>query len=301
MTAPKFTRGEVNVYSSPTDLSRVCAALRGVNRKVVLVPTMGALHAGHRELIRRAKRIPNTVVAVSIFVNPLQFGPNEDLDRYPRALDDDLRACAEEGAEIVFTPDAVDMYPPDAVTTVQPGPLGEQLEGASRPGHFAGVLTVVAKLLNLTRPDYAMFGEKDYQQLILVRQMVKDLHLSTRIIGVPTVREDDGLALSSRNRYLSDQDRKLAVALPTALAAGMRAGPDGVAAVLAAATESLAATSEVELDYLELRASDLAEPPEFGEARLLIAARVGPVRLIDNTGVQLGDAWTPGSQDPTTS
>ena len=173
-------------------------------RRVMLVPTMGALHDGHLALVRAAKRVPGAVVVVSIFVNPLQFGAGEDLDAYPRTLDDDLAALRAEGVEIAFTPTAADMYPDGPRTSVQPGPLGAELEGGSRPTHFAGVLTVVLKLLQIVRPDRAFFGEKDYQQLVLIRQMVADLNVDTQIVGVPIVREADGLAMSSRNRYLDD-------------------------------------------------------------------------------------------------
>jgi pantoate--beta-alanine ligase len=229
------------------------------------------------------------VVVVSVFVNPLQFGPHEDLSRYPRPFDADLDVCRAEGVEIVFHPEVTDLYPDgDIEVTVHPGPLGAELEGASRPGHFAGVLTVVAKLCNIARPDYAFFGEKDYQQLTLVRRMVRDLNLDVSVVGVPTVRESDGLARSSRNVYLDAEHREDALALSAALSAGVRAGADGPDAVLAAARAVLAARPGVELDYLELRGEDLGPAPESGPARLLVAARVGPTRLIDNSPVLLG-------------
>jgi pantoate--beta-alanine ligase len=288
MTSPKFTRHTLNTFQPPDDIHRVTGALRAVGRKVALVPTMGALHAGHLELLRRAKRLPNIVVAASIFVNPLQFGEGEDFDAYPRPLDDDLLALAEAGVELAFTPKAGDLYAEGAAVTVHPGPLGDELEGAVRPGHFAGVLTVVAKLLNIVRPDFAFFGEKDYQQLVLIKKMVRDLNIDTQIVGVPTVRERDGLALSSRNVYLNEQEREDAVALSAALTAGAYFGRDGAEAVLTAARETLAARPAVEVDYLELRGTDLGPAPVDGEARLLIAARVGSTRLIDNVPVQLG-------------
>ncbi|WP_298177325.1 pantoate--beta-alanine ligase [Saccharomonospora sp.] len=287
---PKFTRGRVNVYRKPSDVHQVTAALRSVGRNVALVPTMGALHAGHQELLRRAKRLPNTVVAASIFVNPLQFGQGEDFGAYPRTLDADLEVLEEAGVEIAFTPQTEDLYAPDASVTVHPGPLGDELEGASRPGHFAGVLTVVAKLFNIVRPHYALFGEKDYQQLVLIKRMVRDLDLDVRVLGVPTVRESDGLALSSRNAYLSAEQRELAVVLSAALVAGAHAGARGAEAVLDAARSTLAARPEVEVDYLELRSTELGPPPTDGEARLLVAARIGTTRLIDNVGVLLGAA-----------
>jgi pantoate--beta-alanine ligase len=287
---PKFTRGQVNVYRTPNDVRQVTAALRSVGRNVALVPTMGALHDGHRELLRRAKRLPNTVVAASIFVNPLQFGEGEDFDAYPRTLEADLEVLADAGVEIAFTPSAEELYAPNASVTVHPGPLGDELEGAFRPGHFAGVLTVVAKLFNIVRPHYALFGEKDYQQLVLIKRMVADLDLDVRVLGVPTVREADGLALSSRNVYLTPEQRELATVLSKALVAGVHAGGRGAEAVLDAARSTLAARPEVAVDYLELRDTELGPPPEDGEARLLVAARVGSTRLIDNVGLLLGAA-----------
>jgi pantoate--beta-alanine ligase len=292
-TAPQFTRGRLHVHSSPQEVVKVTRALRAVGTKIAFVPTMGALHAGHRELIRRARNIPNTVLVTSIFVNPLQFGPNEDLTRYPRPLEKDLEVCADERVEIVFTPEVDHMYPPGSQVQVHPGPLGDELEGAVRPGHFAGVLTVVNKLFNIVRPDYAMFGEKDFQQLTLVRRMVADLDMETRVIGVPTVRETDGLALSSRNVYLSEQHRQSAVALSAALTAGAYAGQGGVEAVLKAAQEVLSAHPDVQVDYLEVRSPDLGAPADRGEARLLVAAKVGTTRLIDNTGLWLGEPPAP--------
>ncbi|WP_007023126.1 pantoate--beta-alanine ligase [Saccharomonospora iraqiensis] len=286
---PTFTRGEVNVYRTPEQAARVTGALRSVGRKVALVPTMGALHEGHRELLRRAKRLPNTVVAASIFVNPLQFGEGEDFDAYPRTLDADLDALREEGVEIAFIPRTEDLYAPDASVTVHPGPQGDELEGAARPGHFAGVLTVVAKLFNIVRPHYALFGEKDYQQLVLIKRMVRDLNMDTHVIGAPTVREHDGLALSSRNAYLAPAERERAATLSAALTAGAHAGPGGADAVLDAARRTLAARPEVEVDYLELRGPELGDPPVDGQARLLVAARIGGTRLIDNVAVRLGE------------
>ncbi|WHT19841.1 pantoate--beta-alanine ligase [Crossiella sp. CA-258035] len=283
-----FTPGELTVHHSPEELGKVTRALRATGRKVNLVPTMGALHEGHRALIRRARRIPGTVTAVSIFVNPLQFGPEEDFHRYPRPLEADLDACREEGVDLVFNPAPEAMYGTGAGVTVHPGPLGAELEGAVRPGHFAGVLTVVAKLLNIVRPDYAFFGEKDYQQFVLVKRMVADLNLESAIVGVPIVRDHDGLALSSRNAYLSEDERRAALAIPAALAAGAMAGPEGPAAILAAARAAVEAESGLSLDYLELRSRDLGPAPENGKARLLIAARAGRTRLLDNIQLAVG-------------
>ncbi len=284
-----YGAGRLTVHRLPADIAPVTRALRAAGRKVALVPTMGALHEGHRELIRHARRAPGaTVTAVSIFVNPLQFGAGEDIDRYPRPLDADLSACREEGVELVFTPGVTDMYPEGAETTVLPGRLGEQLEGAIRPGHFAGVLTVVAKLFHVVAPDIAFFGEKDYQQLILIKRMARDLDFPVHVVGVPTVREPDGLALSSRNSYLSADERSRAATLNRALVAGAGVSARGPRAVLDAAGAVLAEEPALRVEYLELRDPDLGPAPqEGGRARLLVAARLGRTRLIDNTSIQL--------------
>jgi pantoate--beta-alanine ligase len=280
------TAGRPVVAETTAELRRLRSALPG---PVALVPTMGALHEGHRTLVRAAKQQAATVV-VSVFVNPTQFGPGEDFDRYPRTWDADLTALAEEGADVVFHPGVDEVYPPGALgVTVQPGPLGDVLEGAVRPGHFAGVLTVVAKLFGLVRPDLALFGEKDYQQLTLIRAMARELALGVEVVGVPTVREDDGLALSSRNRYLSPEQRATAVALSRALRAGADAGAQGPEAVLAAARAVLAAEPALVQDYLELTDVDLGPAPTAGPARLLVAARAGTTRLLDNAPITLGD------------
>ncbi len=286
--SPKFVAGQLNTYSSPADASDVSRALRMSGRRVLLVPTMGALHEGHLTLVRMAKRVPGSVVAVSIFVNPLQFGPGEDLDAYPRTLDADVALLRNEGVEIVFAPTAAAMYPDGPRTSVHPGPLGAELEGAVRPTHFAGMLTVVLKLLDIIRPDQAYFGEKDYQQLVLVRQMVADLNVGVRIVGVPIVREPDGLAMSSRNRYLDPEQRKRAGALSAALVAAQHAARSGVVAALAAGRAVIDAVPGVELDYLEVRGPGLEADPVPGPARVLIAARVGTTRLLDNIVVELG-------------
>jgi pantoate--beta-alanine ligase len=272
------------VAETVADLRRLRDALTG---PVALVPTMGALHEGHRTLVRAARERAASVV-VSVFVNPTQFGPGEDFERYPRTWDADLAALAEEGADLVFHPDVDTVYPPGSLgVTVAPGPLGDVLEGAVRPGHFAGVLTVVAKLFGLVRPDQALFGEKDYQQLTLIRAMARELAQGVEVIGVPTVREDDGMALSSRNRYLTGEQRSAAVALSAALRAGADAGPRGADAVLAAAQVVLAAEPTLVQDYLELTGTDLGPAPATGPARLLVAARAGTTRLIDNAPVLL--------------
>ncbi|MGY1884735.1 pantoate--beta-alanine ligase [Blastococcus sp. SYSU DS0753] len=273
------------VAASAAELRRLVDALPG---PVALVPTMGALHEGHRTLVRAARERAGSVV-VSVFVNPTQFGPGEDFDRYPRTWDADLAALAEEGADVVFHPPVEEVYPAGAVgVTVDPGPLGSVLEGAVRPGHFAGVLTVVAKLFGLVRPDLALFGEKDYQQLTLIRAMARELALGVEVVGVPTVREDDGLALSSRNRYLSPEQRARAATLHQALRAGADAGPHGAEAVLAAARAVLAEAPDLVQDYLELTDTDLGPAPAAGPARLLVAVRAGSTRLLDNTAVRLG-------------
>ncbi|WP_439662784.1 pantoate--beta-alanine ligase [Lentzea sp. HUAS TT2] len=289
LTKDDYRPDDVTVHRDPARLNRVIRALRSAGRNVALVPTMGALHAGHRQLIREAQVMQNTVVVVSIFVNPLQFGPNEDLAKYPRQFESDVDICREERVGIVFAPSVEDMYPAGAQVTVHPGPLGDELEGAVRPGHFAGVLTVVSKLFNIVQPTYAVFGQKDYQQLQLIHKMARDLNFPLDVVGVPTVREYDGLALSSRNSYLTPEQRHHAVTLSAALTAGAHVSSKGADAVLKAAHDVLAQTPEVEVDYLELRGTDLGAAPENGDARLLVAARVGSTRLIDNIGVLLGE------------
>jgi pantoate--beta-alanine ligase len=262
------------VVHTRADLAVAVAELRQHGRTVALVPTMGALHEGHRTLVRRAHDLADTVV-VSIFVNPLQFGANEDLDKYPRTLDADVAAVEEEKADLVWAPSVEDVYPfgPPLVTP-DPGPVGSLLEGVTRPGHFAGMLTVVAKLLGAVRPDVAVFGEKDAQQLALVRSMVRDLDLGVQIEPVPTVREDDGLALSSRNRYLSAEERRSALAISRALRTGS----------LSQARAVLAAEPGLRLDYCEL-----VEPSTFQSLNgqddgglIVVAAYAGTTRLIDN-------------------
>lgn len=255
--------------------------------RIALVPTMGALHEGHLELVRRARREADAVI-VSIFVNPLQFGEGEDLDAYPRTLDADVQALAGL-ADAVFAPSAREMYPdgPD-ITRVIAGPAGSILEGAHRPGHFDGVLTVVSKLFNIAQPDIAVFGEKDAQQLFLVQSMVRDLNMPVEIVSVPIVREADGLARSSRNRYLSSEEHAMALTLSRALQAGAAVAGDGVDAVLAACRGVISEQPAIDVDYVALVDRDrFAEVTGGfrGEARILIAARVGTTRLIDNLAV----------------
>jgi pantoate--beta-alanine ligase len=263
-------------------------AVRG-RGTVAFVPTMGALHDGHVQLMKHARPLGDVLVA-SIFVNPTQFAPGEDFNEYPRTFDADLERCDEAGVDVVFAPTADTMYPEglESTVTVDPGPLGSILEGKTRPTHFRGVLTVVAKLFGLVRPDVAVFGEKDYQQLTLIRQMNDALCLGVDVQGCPTVREADGLAMSSRNAYLSPEQRDTAAALSAALRAGVAVAPDGVDAVLAAAHEVLDAADGVDLDYLALTDANLGDPVPGEEARLLVAARVGSTRLIDNLSLTLG-------------
>jgi len=282
------------VAETRAELAEALANVRARGGRVALVPTMGALHEGHAALMRTARERTGELdaVVVSVFVNPMQFAPGEDLDRYPRTFDADLEACAAEGVDVVFAPSLEEVYPGgEPQVTLEPGPLATVLEGRSRPTHFRGVLTVVAKLFGLVRPDLAFFGQKDYQQLVLIRRMVADLCMDVEVVGVETVREHDGLALSSRNRYLDEQQRRAAVMLSRALAAGREAGHDGPERVLDAARAVLREpeAEDVEVDYLELTAPDLGPVPESGEARLLVAARVGTTRLIDNTALSLGE------------
>jgi pantoate--beta-alanine ligase len=258
------------------------AARAGRIGDVAAVMTMGALHEGHLALIRAARRSAKTVI-VTVFVNPLQFGPNEDFTRYPRTLDADVKLCEQAEVDIVFAPAVEDVYPGgEPLVRITPGPMGDGFEGASRPGHFSGMLTVVNKLLNLTAPDYAFFGEKDAQQLALIRRMVLDLNMPVEVVGVPTVREADGLALSSRNRFLSAEARVSALNLSRALFAGVeQRTPETIRAAAHAVLES----APIELDYLAL-----VDPATFteideayrGPAVLALAAKVGGTRLIDN-------------------
>jgi len=254
---------------------------------IVLVPTMGALHEGHLALVRRANELGKTVV-VSIFVNPLQFAPGEDLDKYPHSLGEDLDKLELAGVNFVFAPSVEEMYPHGALQTrVVAGEVGSLYEGASRPGHFDGVLTVVAKLLGIVRPSFVVFGQKDAQQVYLVRRMVEDLSIPVHVEVVDIVREEAGLALSSRNRYLDDGEKRAAQALSRALAAAASAGSIGDARAMA--LEVLRGEPLVALDYLEI-----VDPESFlsvdddyrGEALALIAARIGTTRLIDNRRIQ---------------
>jgi pantoate--beta-alanine ligase len=265
------------------------------DRTRAVVMTMGALHAGHARLIdaARAEVGDEGHVTVTIFVNPLQFAANEDLGRYPRTPEADVALCREHGADLVFLPSVADVYGPDAGAdasgiTVDPGALGTRWEGEQRPGHFAGMLTVVLTLLHLSRAEVAVFGEKDYQQLTLIRAMVRRFALPVRVVGVPTVRDRDGLALSSRNAYLDAQQRARALAVPAALAAGRDAAEaGGDAEVVLDAARGVLEDAGLEPDYLVLADPQLGPPPQMGEARLLTAVRVGGTRLLDTTAVVL--------------
>ena len=286
------------VARTRTELAVARAALR---RTVALVPTMGALHEGHRSLLRRAREVADETV-VSIFVNPLQFAAGEDLDRYPRRIEADLAMCAEEGVALAFMPSRAEMYPREPVVRVVAGPMGQRLEGASRAGHFDGVLTVVAKLFGLVRPDVAVFGRKDAQQLALVRAMVTDLDLPVRIEGAALIRDADGLALSSRNAYLTAEDRVSALALPRALEAGAQAARRGHAPseIVAAARAVLDGQLGVDTDYVALVDPDTFQDIDAGghaarvyrQAVLAVAARVGATRLIDNEYVDIAETVT---------
>jgi pantoate--beta-alanine ligase len=264
------------------------AELRAGGGTVALVPTMGALHAGHMALVAEARRRAAHVVA-SIFVNPKQFGAGEDLSTYPRREASDSRMLEEEGCTLLWAPDVAAMYPEGHATNVSVSGVSDGLDGAARPGHFDGVATVVLKLFNQVQPDVALFGEKDFQQLAVIRRLVRDLDLPLEIVGVPTQRDADGLALSSRNAYLTDEERLAARALPRALgeAAGIIQAGGDITAALAGAREKLVKAGFEPVDYVELRDAETLEPVGALErpARLLAAAKLGRTRLIDNLAV----------------
>jgi pantoate--beta-alanine ligase len=280
------------VAQTHAELAAARAALRG---RVAVVMTMGALHDGHAVLIREARRFADSVV-VTVFLNPLQFAAGEDLDRYPKRLEEDVARCAAEGVELVFAPTPDVVYPGgDPGVRVSAGALGDVLEGEHRPGHFDGVLTVVAKLLHLIAPDVALFGEKDAQQLALIRRMVDDLDFPVQVVGVPTVRDGDGLALSSRNGYLTDADRDVALTLHRALSAGAAAATGGPDRVLERTRAVLAEQPAVGVDYVALIDEETwgSATNTTGRARLLVAARVGSTRLIDNVPLSLSTTSAP--------
>lgn len=285
MTVVVHTRSEYAAWVGLTNSERAC------------VPTMGALHAGHLQLVKEARKIvgDSGQVVVTIFVNPTQFGANEDLASYPRSLTEDIALCTEAGVDLVFAPLVPEMYPDGAtlnsMTSVQPGPVGEILEALDRPDHFAGMLTVVAKLFNITQPKHAFFGEKDYQQLALVKNMVRDLNMPVTVHGVTTVRDADGVALSSRNANLSDVDRHVARSIPVALAAAQNLAGT-VAEKLGLAQELL--SEKIEIMYLEALSNDLSARLDSSmvadSGRILFAGRVGTTRLLDNCNVSAGNS-----------
>jgi pantoate--beta-alanine ligase len=289
-----FTGGipPVQIIRDVKSLREAVSALKAGDKKIALVPTMGALHEGHMSLVRRARECADHVVA-SIFVNPTQFGPNEDLAAYPRQEAQDAALLEGEGTAIVWAPTVAEMYPAGFVTSISVGGVSGPLEGAHRPGHFDGVATVVCKLFQQVQPHVALFGEKDYQQLAVIRRMVIDLNLPVEIIGVATARAEDGLALSSRNAYLSVEERRQAVELPNAMRAAVAALAAGEEpeAVLAQARARLAAAGFGPIDYVALADAASLEPVRTlaSPARLLVAARLGKTRLIDNFAVDTTD------------
>lgn len=275
--------------TSLSSLRSTVANWRAGGDTIALVPTMGALHSGHITLAKAAQTKANRVV-VSIFVNPTQFGPNEDFHRYPRPIENDLKLLREAGVDAAWLPSVSEMYPEGCSTSVKAGMASAGMDGDARPGHFDGVATVVTKLLLQVAPDVALFGEKDYQQLCVIKQLVADLNISTRILGVSTVREADGLALSSRNQYLSQQERAVAHKLNAALreaSQGLMSG-GAVDAVLAHANAAILAVGFAKVDYLDLRAEDTLAPLSTFQppARLLVAVWLGKTRLIDNIMVE---------------
>jgi pantoate--beta-alanine ligase len=275
----------VQIVRSSEELARARAALDGT---LALVPTMGALHAGHIALVEEATRRASRAAA-TIFVNPAQFGPNEDLARYPRREGEDARMLENAGCDLLWMPSVQDIYPEGFSTSVHVAGVSKRWEGEARPGHFDGVATVVAKLLLTVRPDVALFGEKDFQQLAVIRRMAEDLAIAVKIVAVPTVREEDGLALSSRNAYLSDDERRRAVALPRALEYARGAILDGtpVSIVLDTARKSLVEAGFSRIDYFALVDAATLEPLDAakGDMRLIAAAVIGTTRLIDNLAI----------------
>ncbi|WP_374940263.1 pantoate--beta-alanine ligase [Pedomonas mirosovicensis] len=279
----------MTIVRTVADLREMVGAWRKAGLRVALVPTMGALHQGHLSLIEAAKAHADRVVA-SIFVNPKQFGVNEDLSRYPRQEARDAELLKSAGCDLLFAPTVEEMYPAGFATSVSVAGVSEGLCGAARPGHFDGVALIVTKLLNMVRPDVAIFGEKDYQQLQVIRRFAEDLNIGVEILGAPIVREADGLAMSSRNAYLSAEERGIAGALPRVLGrvAEQLEGGAEMAAALAQGTRDLLAAGFKQVDYLEVRDARTLEPLQAldREARLFVAARVGTTRLIDNLPVR---------------
>mgnify|MGYP003552427162 FL=1 len=284
-----------------TSRSQLQEALAGASQPSAVVMTMGGLHSGHGALMELGRALvgPQGHLTATIFVNPLQFGANEDLAKYPRTFDDDLALCAANSVDLVFAPTPDVMYPNgDPEVTVDPGELGGQYEGVARPTHFSGVLTVVMKLLQLTHPTYAIFGEKDYQQLTLIRQMVRDLDIPVEIVAGPTVREASGLARSTRNNYLSEAARDTALRIPSAIAAGQSVSERGADAVVNVARSILEAPADVEVDVQYVVVTDplMGPAPAAGEGRLIITVIVDGTRLLDNAQVFIGPS-EPGAAD----
>jgi pantoate--beta-alanine ligase len=286
VTVTSFGRPPFEIIRDPKEMRARAEDLRRDGRRIAVVPTMGALHEGHLTLLRAA-RARADIVILTIFVNPTQFGPSEDLSRYPRDEAGDIEKARTCGIDLAFCPEAEVMYPPGAQTFIEVRELQKPLCGASRPGHFAGVATIVTKLFHITQPHLAVFGEKDYQQLAIIRRMVRDLDLGIEVVGVPIVREPDGLALSSRNAYLWPDQRNAALSLSKGLAAAQAAfdaGERDAARLVAAARAQIDAEPGVRIDYLELRDADELSPLETvsGRAVIAVAAFVGTTRLIDN-------------------
>ena len=271
-------------------MKEIAARARTTRRRIGLVPTMGCLHDGHLSLVRRIKDVTDLLV-VSVFVNPAQFGPGEDLDTYPRDLARDADLCVAEGVDYLFTPDATEIYPQGSCTVVETLSLSDVLEGASRPGHFRGVTTVVLKLFEIVKPQVAAFGQKDAQQAVIVQRMVADLMLDVEILVLPTVRDEDGVALSSRNAHLDHDERLAARAIPLAIRAAEKSVADGeweAEAVVAAARAVLESEPKLAVDYVALVDPVTLQPVAelTGEALLLLAVRVGRTRLLDNTALR---------------
>jgi pantoate--beta-alanine ligase len=276
----------MQIVKRVVEMQRICGEFRRENRVLGFVPTMGALHEGHLSLVRRA-RAESGVVAASIFVNPLQFGPGEDFEKYPRTFEEDCKRLEAEGVEVLFAPEAAEMYPEGAVTTVTVSGVGDRLDGASRPGHFTGVATVVAKLFHVVSPDRSYFGQKDAAQLAVLRQMARDLNFNVELVGCAIVRDADGLALSSRNKYLSETERRLALVLHRALLRieqMIAKGERKSSALMQGGMEVLLAVPEARTDYLAIVDADSLLPVTLVETGTLvaIAAYVGQTRLIDN-------------------
>jgi pantoate--beta-alanine ligase len=283
----------VRVFKNPRELQTFIKKLRKEGKTVGFVPTMGYLHEGHLSLVRCAKK-DNDLVVVSIFVNPTQFGKNEDYDRYPRDLQRDLKLLEREGVDIVFAPEVEDMYPPGFSTYVEETKLSQTLEGKFRPGHFRGVCTVVNKLFNIVQPDRAYFGEKDYQQLLVIKKMVEDLNMDIEVVGCPIVREPDGLAKSSRNVYLSEEERRQATALYKSFLLAQKLVEEGLTDAQKLRQEILNFLKQFplikEIDYVEIVDPQTLEPVKEikGGERILIAVRMPSARLIDNWEIKLG-------------